>query len=614
MTKASGKIPGWPCLQEVMESLPLDLYVRDAQGQFLPFDAERAATLLASTPAPELPQQPDPAYTRAVLDNMFDGVITIDRNGIIESFNKAACTIFGYTREEVIGRNVSLLMPPAEAVQHDHHLMRHDQGHRTYLLGSPREMQGRRKDGSVFPINLAVSRIAYQGCTSFVGVIRDITLRKKQEEEIERLAFNDPLTELPNRRLLLDRLQQTIVGTMRSGLHAALMFLDLDHFKRLNDTLGHDVGDELLKQVATRLTLCVREGDTVARLGGDEFVVLLDGLGPPMLDAAAHCELVAHKILETLGQPYMLCGHPHAITPSIGIVVFQGEHDSTEDLLKKADVAMYQAKSTGRNGFRFFDPAMQASALAHAALEQELRQSLAASQFVLMYQFMVAADGTPRGAEALLRWQHERRGLVAPGAFLEQAEDSGLCHALGQWVLQAACQQLVQWAGSDATAHWSLAVNISARHFAQPDFVDQVSQVVHACGARPDLLRLELTEATLMQDVDRALQRMRSLHAMGVRFALDDFGTGYSSLLHLQRFPLDQLKIDRSFVTDLLTQGNDACVARSVVALGHALGLSVVAVGVETAAQRNALATMGCDMFQGYLFGQPLPAVALLAA
>ncbi len=614
MTKASGKIPGWPCLQEVMESLPFDLYVRDAQGQFLPFDTERATTLLAATPAPERLQQPDPAYTWAVLDNMFDGVITIDRNGIIESFNKAACTIFGYTREEVIGRNVSLLMPPAEAVQHDHHLIRHDQGHRTYLLSSPREMQGRRKDGSVFPINLAVSRIAYQGCPTFVGVIRDITLRKKQEEQIERLAFNDPLTDLPNRRLLLDRLHQTIVGTMRSGLHAALMFLDLDHFKRLNDTLGHDVGDELLKQVATRLTLCVREGDTVARLGGDEFVVLLDGLGPPTLDAAAHCELVAHKILETLGQPYMLSGHPHAITPSIGIVVFQGEHDSTEDLLKKADVAMYQAKSSGRNGFRFFDPTMQASALAHAALEQELRRSLAASQFVLLYQFMVAPDGTPQGAEALLRWQHERRGLVAPGAFLEQAEDSGLCHALGQWVLQAACQQLVQWADSDATAHWSLAVNISARHFAQPDFVDQISHIVHATGARPDLLRLELTEATLMQDVDRAQQRMRSLHAMGVRFALDDFGTGYSSLLHLQRFPLDQLKIDRSFVTDLLTQGNDACVARSVVALGHALGLSVVAVGVETSAQRNALASMGCDMFQGYLFGQPLPAVELLAA
>ena len=614
MTETSEKVPGWRCLQEVMQSLPIDLYVRDSDGRFVAINSDRGAHILAGVAAPVEPEVPDAAYMRAILDNMFDGVITIDRNGTIESFNKAACTIFGYSREEVIGRNVSMLMPPSMAAQHDQHLVRHHQGHRTYLLGSPREMQGRRKDGSVFPINLAVSKIAYQGCPTFVGVIRDITLRKKQEEEIERMAFYDLLTELPNRRLLLDRLHQTTVTTVRSGLRAALMFLDLDHFKRLNDTLGHDVGDELLKQVALRLTHCVREGDTVARLGGDEFVVLLDGLGPPTPDAAAHCELVAHKILDALGQPYMLCGHPYSITPSIGIVVFQGEQDSTEDLLKKADVAMYQAKSAGRNGLRFFDPAMQASAQAHAALEQELRHSLAASQFVLLYQFVVASDGTPQGAEALLRWQHERRGLVAPGAFLEQAEDSGLCHALGQWVLQTACQQLVQWADSDATQHWSLAVNISARHLAQPDFVEQVGQVLRATGARPDLLRLELTEATLMQDVDRAQQRMGPLHAMGVRFALDDFGTGYSSLLHLQRLPLDQLKIDRSFVTDLLTQGNDACVARSVVALGHALGLSVVAVGVETAAQRNALATMGCDMFQGYLFGQPLPAVDLLAA
>ncbi len=604
----------WSCLQQVVDRLPFALYIQDAEGRYVVFDAARAASMLPAPVGAPATLPSDPAYMLAILDNMLDGVVTINRAGLIESFNKAACTIFGYARDEVLGRNVSLLMPSAEAASHDDHLLRHSQGHRTYLLGKPRDMQGRRKDGSVFPISLAVSKLSHGAGPGFVGVIRDITQRKKDEEEIQRLAFYDPLTELPNRRLLQDRLHQAIVNSARSGQHAALMFMDLDHFKQLNDTLGHDVGDELLKQVALRLTLCVREGDTVARLGGDEFVVLLEGLDAMATGAATQAEGVANKILDTLGQPYSLRSHPYHITPSIGLVVFQGDSDSTEELLKKADVAMYQAKGAGRNGLRFFDPTLQASALKHATLGQELRLGLASNQFVLLYQFLVNASGAPVGAEALLRWQHTSRGLVSPGEFLEHAEDSGMGQALGQWVLQTACHQLALWSRSAATASWNLSVNISARHFAQPDFVEQVLQALQRSGAPAHHLCLELTEATLMHDMGRAQQRMLGLRAKGLRFALDDFGTGYSSLLHLQRLPLDQLKIDRTFVADLLAGNQDASVARSVVALGHALGLTVVAEGVETVDQRNSLADMGCDVFQGYFFGQPLSARDLVAA
>lgn len=604
----------WSCLQQAVDRLPFALYVKDADGQYAVFNAARAAAMLPAPPDGPTALPSDPAYMLAILDNMLDGVITIDRAGVIESFNKAACTIFGYTRDEVLGRNVSLLMPAADAVAHDGHLLRHDQGQRPYLLGKPRDMQGRRKDGSVFPMSLAVSKLAHGAGPGFVGVIRDITQRKKNEEEIQRLAFFDPLTELPNRRLLHDRLHQAVANSTRSGQHAALMFMDLDHFKQLNDTLGHDVGDELLKQVALRLTLCVREGDTVARLGGDEFVVLLEGLDPLATGAATQADGVANKILDTLGQPYSLRGHPYHITPSIGLVVFQGDNDSTEELIKKADVAMYQAKGAGRNSRRFFDPNLQASALKHATLGQELRLGLATNQFVLLYQFLVDATGAPVGAEALLRWQRTSKGLVSPGEFLEHAEDSGMGQALGQWVLQTACHQLALWASDAATTSWHLSVNISARHFAQPDFVEQVIQALRRSGAPARHLCLELTEATLMHDMGRAQQRMLALRAEGVRFALDDFGIGYSSLLHLQRLPLDQLKIDRTFVADLLGGTHEASVARSVVALGHALGLQVVAEGVETADQRNTLADMGCDVFQGYFFGQPISARDLVAA
>jgi diguanylate cyclase (GGDEF)-like protein/PAS domain S-box-containing protein len=547
-------------------------------------------------------------HTLAILDNMLDGVVTISRRGLIESFNRAAAHIFGYTASEVMGHNVSLLMPTEQAAGHDGHLLHHDQTGETYVIGQPVETTGRHKDGSEFPISLSVSKIERSGEPVFVGVIRDITQQRRAEEEIQRLAFYDPLTHLPNRRLLQDRLEQALMTSARIAQHGALMFLDLDHFKQLNDTLGHDLGDELLKQVAARLKTCVREGDTVARLGGDEFVLLLEGLSAAAHEGATQAETIAGKVLAALCQTYQLRGHPFESTPSIGIVLFLGDEDSTDALLKKADVAMYQAKTAGRNTVRFFDPAMQAAATAHAALERDMRRGLARQEFMLLYQFQVDVRGIPIGAEALLRWNHSTRGMVPPAQFIAVAEETSVGHLLGQWVLETACVQLALWAEQETTARWTLAVNVSASQFNHAGFVSQVAQALRRAGANPQQLRLELTECMLMNDTSETRSRMNAIKALGVGFSLDDFGTGYSSLLHLQRLPLDQLKIDQSFVHALLTQPGDASVARSVIALGHSLGLTVIAEGVETAEQRNLLAELGCDAFQGYYFGRPSPA------
>ena len=551
-------------------------------------------------------------HALSILDNMLDGVLTIDKRGQIESVNKAAIKLFGYSSDELLGHSVALLLPEPYSGEHNQQMQLFKHTGSNYLVGQAREIMGKRKDGSLFPISLSVSKIARPGRPTFVGVIRDITQRRQQEEEIQRLAFYDPLTQLPNRRLLLDRLTQALKTSDRSGQRGALMFLDLDHFKLLNDTLGHDLGDALLKQVAARLKTCVRDGDTVARLGGDEFVVLLEGLSPSAAESAADAEVVANKILYLLGQPYTLRWHHHESTPSIGIVIFKGDQESTEDLLKKADVAMYQAKAAGRNTARFFDPAMQATVSAHALLEQDLRRGLARQEFMLLYQFQVNVQGVPIGAEALLRWNHSTRGLVPPAQFIALAEQTSVGQLLGQWVLDSACNQLVLWSLQPTTAGWTLAINVGRSQFDDESFVTQITTALHKTGANPQRLKLELTESMLMNDSLETRTKMHAIKALGVGFSLDDFGTGYSSLLHLQRLPLDQLKIDQSFVQDLLTQPGDATVARSVVALGHSMGLTVIAEGVETAEQRNMLAELGCDAFQGYFFGHPAPAAELV--
>ncbi len=439
------------------------------------------------------------------------------------------------------------------------------------------------------------------------GIGRDISKRKNAEDETQRLAFYDTLTGLPNRRLLMDRLSHAQVTSARSRRYGALLFIDLDNFKDLNDTLGHDVGDLLLEQVALRLVSCLREGDTAARFGGDEFVVMLEDLSESDADAASQAELVADKILARLNAPYELVGRQHNSSPSIGITLFSGASLGVDELLKRADVAMYQAKAAGRNTLRFFDPQMQATVLARAALDADLRQGLQREELLLHYQPVVDGYNKIVGYEALLRWRHPGRGLVLPGEFISLAEQSGLILPIGQWVLRSACRQLVAWAEQPATRRLSLAVNVSARQFRQADFVSQVQAVLDETGVDPQYLKLELTESVLISDVEDAIRKMGALRERGVRFALDDFGTGYSSLSYLKRLPLDQLKIDQSFVRDVLTDPNDAAIVRTILALAQSMDLLAVAEGVETEGQRQFLLDSGCAVFQGYLFGRPGP-------
>ena len=443
------------------------------------------------------------------------------------------------------------------------------------------------------------------------GIGRDISKRKQAEDETQRLAFYDTLTGLPNRRLLLDRLTQTLAGSARTRRHGALLFIDLDNFKDLNDTLGHDVGDRLLEQVANRLVTCIREGDTAARFGGDEFVVMLENLSEVADEAVNQVEVVGEKILTQLNRPYDLLGKQYNSSPSIGMTLFCGNQLGTDEILKRADVAMYQAKAAGRNTLRFYDPEMQAAVLARAALDADLRQGLRRQELLLYFQPVVDNQGRITGMEALVRWQHPQRGLVPPGDFIPLAEQTGLILPIGQWVLQTACHQLVAWAGQTQTRGLTIAVNVSARQFRQPDFADQVLAVLQSTGANPQRLKLELTESVLLTDVEDAIRKMGVLQAQGVHFALDDFGTGYSSLGYLKRLPLNQLKIDQSFVRDVLTDPNDAAIVRTILALARSLDLLAVAEGVETEGQYQFLADSGCTAFQGYLFGRPAPLESL---
>lgn len=553
-------------------------------------------------------------HAQNIVDNLLEGVITADASGIITSINKAACRMFGYDASEIIGRNVSLLMPFPHRLHHDAYLAHYREAGEARMIGLPRDVDGLRKDGSQFPMRLSVSQIDRGGQPVFVSLVGDITQRLQDEEEIRRLAFFDPLTGLANRRLLLDRLGQARINSLRTHQHAAVMMLDLDHFKHLNDQHGHDLGDLLLQKVGERLRQCVRETDSVARFGGDEFVLLLEALSARNEEAAAQAEVVASKILKAFAMPFELKALQYASTSSIGITVFRGDHDSGEELLKKADIAMYQAKTAGRNAAHFYDPALQTAIEARAQLESELREGLEQQEYRLVYQLQVNSEGQPTGAEALIRWQSTRRGLISPDQFLPLSEQTGLIRPLGQWVLDTACAQLADWAGDPRTARWTLSVNISASQISQADFVESVFSALRKTGANPFLLRLELKESMLVHDIEDTLAKMRKIRTRGVGFSLDDFGTGFSSLTHLKRLPLDQLKIDQSFVQGLLDDADDAQIANTVVTLGHTLGFHVIAEGVETAAQRDFLARIGCDGFQGYLFGKPVDAGTLTSA
>lgn len=441
------------------------------------------------------------------------------------------------------------------------------------------------------------------------ATMRDITDRKASEDEIRQLAYYDALTGLPNRRLFLDRLGHALRATERSQTFGALMMLDLDHFKKLNDTQGHDVGDRLLVEVARRLAGVVRETDTVSRLGGDEFAVMIEGLDPDESTAAGQAKQVAEKIHAVLNEPYALGGadDDHRSSPSLGMTLFRGPAPPLEVLMKQADVALYQAKDAGRNAIRFFNPAMQAAIDARIAMEIALRQALQQGHFELHYQPQVNALGERVGAEALIRWRDPVRGLVPPDRFIPLAEETGLIIEIGQWVLDTACAQLRRWEDDPATWPLQVSVNVSARQFHQPDFVERVRRSLAASGANPRRLMLELTESIVVERVEEVIARMARLHELGVNFSLDDFGTGYSSLSYLKRLPLDEVKIDRSFVRDVVEDSNDAAIVRAILAMSASLGLRVVAEGVETQAQRDFLLHNGCPIYQGYLFGRPAP-------
>lgn len=532
-----------------------------------------------------------------------EGMFITDAKGIILRVNKAFTDITGYLPEECIGNSPGIL----RSGRHDAAF--YDEMRKCIEeTGSWQgEIWNRRKNGEIFPEWLTISSVKdNEGqVTHHVSTLTDITLRKATENEIKHLAFYDPLTQLPNRRLLLDRLQHSLSTSARTGKHGALMFIDLDNFKALNDTRGHDKGDLLLQAVAQRLSASIREEDTVARLGGDEFVVMLEGLDDKIEEAANQTDAIGEKILAALNQPYYLENIEYHNTPSIGITLFSDRHTSIEDLLKRADLAMYQAKAAGRNTLRFFDPKMQESITAQVTLENDLRNALRLKQFFLHYQPQVNSEGVLIGAEALIRWHHPKHGMVPPADFIPLAEKTRLILPIGNWVLETACQQLAKWAQEPAKAELTLAVNISAVQYHQADFVRQVLSIVETTGANPNRLKLELTESLMLDNIEEIIDKMSQLKAAGIGFSLDDFGTGYSSLSYLKRLPIQQLKIDRSFVMDVLDDPNDMAIINAILALAASMELSVIAEGVETQAQQDFLASVGCRQYQGYHLGRP---------
>jgi diguanylate cyclase (GGDEF)-like protein/PAS domain S-box-containing protein len=529
--------------------------------------------------------------------------ITITRlsDGVMIDANKTFFDGTGFEPKEVAGRTtleLNLWADPRDR-QRLSQLLRQNSNCRNF------ETRFKRKNGEILSVLLSAAVIEIDGVYCIVSIIRDVSDAKAAAEEIRDLAFYDPLTHLPNRRMLLDRLGQTpAVRTRRRK--RALLFVNLDDFRTLNDALGHQTGDLLLQEVARRLITCVREADTVARLGGDEFVVILEYLSGTSEDAAAQAKIASEKILTAVAEPYLIAGREFHKTSSIGITVFGAYPESTNQVLQQAEIAMHQAKAAGCNTVRFFSPALQTAVNARAALEDDLREAIKTNQFVLYYQPQVERTHLI-GAEALIRWNHPARGLLPPGEFIPLAEETGLILPLGDWVLETACKQAAAWTSKKDMAHIPIAVNISVRQFREPDFVNKVLAALDRTGANPRNIKLELTESLLVENFEDVIAKMTDLKSHGLKFSIDDFGTGYSSLAYLKRLPLDVLKIDRAFVGDILVDIASGAIAQTIISLGRAMGLSVIAEGVETEEQRDFLANLGCHSFQGYLFSHPLP-------
>lgn len=526
--------------------------------------------------------------------------------------NRAALTIFGYARFEDFPTSPVAISPftqpdgqaSGEKASQMVRLALRDGVHRF-------EWEHLRYDGSSFPAEVTLAKIEMNGRNVLYCAVRDIANRKEAEEQAYQLAFFDPLTHLPNRRLLFDRLEQAIAHSARSKKQCALLYLDLDRFKIINDTQGHEMGDRLLIDVAERLQRVTRASDTVARLGGDEFVLLMQQLDEQPELAVQQAQRMGEKVLATLAQTFVLDGVSYENSASLGIALFCGGEVDAHELLKRADLAMYQAKSLGRGTMRFYDPEIQACINARALLESAIRDGLENGEFVLYHQPQLDVTGRCVGVEALIRWNHPQRGLVSPGEFIPVAEETGLIIALGRWVLEEACRTLRRWQDESRYAGLWMAVNVSARQFYQADFVQNVCNIVHTSGINPEQLKLEITESMLLGDIEQAIATMLQLREHGIRFSLDDFGTGYSSFNYVKRLPLAQIKIDRAFVRDIDTDPSNAAICRAMIAMGHSLDLRVVAEGVETQTQWAVLVQEGCDLVQGFLYARPMPQAAL---
>lgn len=533
-------------------------------------------------------------------------IVTVtDVQGRITYANEKYCEITGYSLDEIIGKDNVI-------VNSGYHPKGFFKGMYSIVASGKSwhaEVCNRTKSGDLYWVDATIA--PYMGDDgkpeSYITISTDISERKAAEAKNNHLAFYDQITHLPNRRLLLDRLNQALAASLRSGRNGALLFLDLDHFKVLNDTLGYEVGDLLLRQVSERLSNCVREGDTVAHIGGDEFAVLLENLSENTIEAATQAEVIGDKVLVSLNQSYQLNEHVYQSSSSMGAVLFGDQAHTPDDLLKHGDIAMYQAKAAGRNTLRFFDPKMQEAINARVEGERELRKALELKQFELYYQIQVDYKGSPLGAEALIRWNHPDRGIISPFHFIPLAEEVGLILPLGQWVLDAACAQLKVWQKNSATRDLVLAVNVSAKQFLQPDFVLEVQATVLRHRIDPAGLKLELTESLLIDNIKHIIATMTALRAFGIKFSLDDFGTGYSSLQYLKKLPLNQLKIDQSFVRDIATDFSDRAIVLTIITMAQSLGLDVIAEGVETEEQQQFLREKGCMSYQGYLFSKPLP-------
>lgn len=534
-----------------------------------------------------------------------EAIMITDPDQRIIRVNKAFETTTGYSAKEVIGHTPHML----SSGKHDqafYDAMWQQIDGAGYWEG---DVWDKRKNGDLYPKSLTITAVRDSGdqVSHYVGVFSDISHRKLAEEEIYSLAFYDTLTKLPNRRLMLDRFNLALAASERSGIYGAVLFLDLDKFKTLNDTLGHGYGDMLLVQVALRIKACVREIDTVARMGGDEFVVLIEEVGTDAAGASQKAALIAEKIRSELSKSYFIEGQEQHSTPSIGICIYLGHNESVDELLKHADLAMYQAKESGRNTVCFFDPVMQQAVEDRVALEADLRNAVGLQQMHLHYQIQLDNEHRPLGAEALLRWIHPTRGMVSPALFIPLAEETMLIIEIGHWVLETACRQLKLWEHDARTRDLTLAINVSAQQFATQDFVGQVTAVLRKHRVNPSRLKLELTESVVLDDVQNAVAIMHALKGLGVGLSMDDFGTGYSSLSYLKLLPLDQLKIDQSFVRDITSDPNDAVLVQSIIDMARNFRLNVIAEGVETEAQLAFLKKHGCMAYQGYLFSKPVP-------